>query len=243
MKKINLDDINFDKLKILTDKTSESIVYYDKNNVYKLFTESDKTYLKEKQEKLEYLEYCYIPNSLKSHYLIMDKGFCVGCISPYQKSKQLNDVNKLKLYLQHCYLISFDLQTIHDHNPQIAFADLQGKNILTYKLNHYFCDIDGCFIKDLKVSYCVPSNYNYYLNYYNLKEEDVNQNSDKVQLYLMLFTKIFKKSIFYISESEYLRKMKFIPILKDLYPVFKTLKNPSQEVPEVPYFHELVLKK
>ena len=37
--------------------------------------------------------------------------------------------------------------------------------------------------------------------------------------------------------------MKGIPILKDLYSVFKTLQNPLHEVPEVPYLHELILKK
>ncbi len=244
MKKITLNDLNFKKLKLLTNKTSESIIYYDKNNIYKLFTDINKVFLKEKQEKLEYLEQCYLPeNFLKPHLIIMDNSLCVGCVAPYKKSNHLNNVNMLNIYLKHCYLVSHDLQIVHNHNPQIAFADVHGRNILIHKLSHYFCDIDGCFIKDLKVSYCVSNNYDNYLDDYNIKEEVVNQNSDKVQLYIMLFFKIFHKNIYYISESEYLEKMKGIPILKDLYSVFKTLQNPLHEVPEVPYLHELILKK
>lgn len=243
METINFCDINFEKLKVVSVKSTESHVFLDSENmqIYKFFKNSDIYDLCLKSEKLKLLKTkrnlseIVIPNAK-----IISPGFC-GIRENYIDGIDLinikNKYNKMFVILEILIEISKSIKKIHDN--KIIITDLNANNIrITDDLISYFLDALSYKINGIPSIVCSAIYYEYIKkNKYKLTK---TQNMDKISFILICFEILFDKSIFDITSYDFDEMEEKIKCLRDLRPIFNLLKDNQIYIPDIPYLHEVV---
>lgn len=244
MKEISINDIDVEKLKKVSTKSTESIVFLDEENnqIYKFFRSylcSFEILLKRikldiLQEKREISE-IVIPDAM-----IMNKSI-IGTRESYIEGLDLVDIKSkyqdAKTILDILLNVSKSIYNIHQN--EIVISDLNFGNIrIDNDDNPRFLDILSAEIDN------IPSNtISLVLNKYykiNNQKDIINKNGDKISFMLLIFNLIFDKNMFNISSYEYDKMKEKISFLHNIEDIFYLLTKKQDVIPEIPYLHELV---
>lgn len=256
MKKIYFEDIDLDKLHTIEGTThKESTIFYDETTIYKIFDDLYGQERKNKQTKVELLgDGLSLPNTVMPReeivYEFLNNRFEGYTMDYIKHSKTLyktfldgKNIDKLVTILN---TISKSLEIIHKDPRNIILSDVHVENIIIDKqFNPYIIDIDSCKIDGLKND-SIPMTLKHYLQnrhlFRSMEETETTKNTDKLCFLMMIIGLIFNKQIDRISIYEYDEKMEDINILKNMREIILEIRK-SKTIPEVPYFHEIIIPK
>ena len=242
MKIIDIRDINFKKLELLEVFSSESTLYFDNEQVYKLYDKHEVDVSKQKQEKILLLNECALPsNVVVPNTLIQNDNLMYGCIMKYIKnSKPLIKYKNENVFLKLLYEVSQSLSIIHNDARNIVVGDLHLNNILIdNNQNHFYVDIDSCMINGIREDR-LPRNLMQYLinrSHYDIR---ASKETDKLCMILSIINALFDKDIDCLSMEEYDRKTIQTNMPIKLREVIIDIKNNKHDIPYVPYLHEII---
>lgn len=247
MKRIDLGDINFGKLKKIDCECHlEAILYNDNNKAYKIYYKFPKYKLERKERKIELLH-----NGVILPHVVMPidklsqgqkfKGYTMKYISDsiplYNIKERSCDYKRL---FQVLTIISKTLRTIHRDPRNILVGDLNSHNIiLDRSFNPYFIDFDSCKIDGLD-NETIPAILGAYIENRNIQTFKTNKNSDKLSLLLLTLDTIFEKDIDDIRMYEYDKKAEQIKTLKNIRSLVLDMRK-TKKIPTVPYLDELII--
>lgn len=248
MERIQLNSINFDKLKkINCEHHLESELFHDNKKAYKIFYEYPKYKLVKKERKIELLhDGTKLPHVVTPIDKLDNDSQFIGYTMKYiYDSIPLYDIKRRnrdrKLLFKIISTISKSLQTIHTDPRNIMVGDLNFNNIiLDRSFNPYFIDFDSCKIDGLE-NETIPAILGGYFQNRNIKIPATNQNTDKISLLLSVLDIIFEKDIAYITMYEYDKKAEYIKTLRNMRTLVLEMKK-TRKVPTVPYVHDLIEK-
>ncbi len=156
MKKINITEDNFSKLKKLNVKSLniESDLYIlDNKYLIKKFIYDDVDYLKEKEHKIDHLLNQNMTGVIPVLSKITIDNKFVGYIMPFiNNSMELKELNNMDInyeqLIEIMYKLSKSLEIMHNNN--IIYGDISDSNIiLNTALEPYFIDIDGALVNGI----------------------------------------------------------------------------------------------
>ena len=252
MEKIYLDNINLNRLRKVTGADhSESILFHDKTTIYKIYIILDENKRKRKQQKIELLgdgeplPITIMPRTelFRSPQIEMFEGIGMEYIKSKTLYKKLRKTKDIALVLRIIDIVSRSVMKIHQDPRNIAIGDLHVQNIIIDKYyNPYIVDIDSCKIDGIKNDTAPIGLKNYLLNrglYTSLDDLEINPNTDRLCLLIMVLGMLFDKSLDRIPLYEYDKKSEKIETLKHMRELIVELQK-SSSIPELPYFHELI---
>lgn len=246
MERINLANIDLRKLsQINSSQHLESDLYHDDELVYKIFKDFSEYKIRKKQKKIEILR---DGNPLPNVVMPIDDLFFNDAFFGYtmkyiKNSLPLADFNKIskdiRIFFQILITVSKSVEEIHSDPREIIIGDLNFDNIIIDRsFNPYIVDFDSSKIGRL-LNETNPAIIASYQKRRNIKNIDINQNSDKFSLLLWTLFMIFKKNLADISLYEIDEKAERLETLKNAREFILTMKK-SKDIPEVPYIHELI---
>ena len=245
---IDKKDINFDKLSIYKcPANSESKLFYDKHNMYKMFNDTNNIYLLRKKLKLEILsdgekiDSAVLPDSI----IMSDRslsGYAMKRISDGVPIFDFTSKNRnVNLFLNMMNNVSLSLRNIHLDPRNIVIGDLSISNIIFDKnMKHYFIDFDSVMI-DKIIADRVPYSLDRYAKRCGIYKYDINKNTDRLCLILSTLFILFSKSIEEVSKKEYDEKAEKIETLKNMREIVLEIKKYNNIIPELPYIDELII--
>lgn len=243
MDKININDINFNKIKMINTEATQSIIYRDIKYYYKIF----KYYNHRDSLMLNYLfrelDGINIEGLLLPKYLITDNNNICGYITDnvgaksldmiYNKNKNLDCKNFFEVIKK----ISIILRKLH--KEKIIVSDLNISNLLVDKKNNvYFCDIESFKYKGINNDYISKLLFLFMREY---REEfiDINENSDRLSLLLEFLQTIYILATYEIN-NDYYDYYTYINTLNNIKPIFENIMNQYKDIEEIPYLDELI---
>jgi len=240
-------DIDFKSLQRLKCRAnSESNLYSDGENLYKIFKGLMPMQLRRKERKIEMLgDGTKIDNVILPESKIMDGNLLSGYNMMYVKdalilfefakrSKNIND------FFRMVYEVSLTLRKIHNDPRNIVVGDLSFSNIIFDKnFNHYFVDLDGCMIGDIPSERLCFLLWDY-VKYRGMYRFDVNKNSDVFSLMLCTLHTIFGVSVDNISMYDYDFISERVENLRNIRKFVVEMKKKNNFLPEVPYMDEVI---
>lgn len=165
MKIIEYKDLNFSNLKKLDVNSYESTIYYDEDNIYKIFKENVKGLeLMLKEHFLKTIENYTLKDVILPQAVIKDNDDLKGYSAPYIKNaKDLTSfIDNKGLFQTLTFNASKSLKNNIHAYKELAFGDINFGNILIDKnYNNYFCDFDSCKMPDKPNLTSSSSYYNY----------------------------------------------------------------------------------
>jgi len=253
MERIYLDDIDLCRLsEIRGADNKESVLFHDKNTVYKIFNDLHDYERTRKQTKIELLgDGLPLPITVMPKeelvYGFLNNRFEGNTMDYITASKTLYQAfvkNKnLRVLLPLLIRISKSLEEIHSDPRNIVISDLHAENIIVDKnYNPYIVDIDSCKIDGIKNDAIPMTLKHYLLNrqlFRSIDETETTTNTDRLCFLMMVLGLIFNKHIDRISMHQYDEVAERIVMLQTMRELVLEIKK-STTIPEVPYFHEIV---
>lgn len=249
MEIIREEDIDFIKLKRLYCKVnSESIIFYNKTKLYKMFKELSNWQLRRKKTKIELL---HDGGELKD--VVMPKEQIVNGIylSGYTMDNIKNSIpifdftsrsKSINEFLNLIYRVSLSLRTIHNDPRNIVVGDLSFSNIIIDEnMKHYFVDFDSCMIDKIPMDR-IPAILDDYTKKRNIRLREINQDTDKFCLMLSTLYTIFRKDIDHVTMTEFDEKAERVNTLKNMREIVLDIKKNGNKIPNVPYIDEVIAK-
>lgn len=244
MEKINLRDINFEKLKRLQQQGSKSIVYTDGTFCYKILTDYDDSEKQMVYEKFFYMENLKLDNVLLPKGMIVEDGILQGYIMDYfQNSTTLlsrftrREFNCKELF-EYVYKASIVLKNIHSNG--VAWQDLSFENILVDdNKNVMFCDIDGCSYNEITTPYCSVLLTNFMLKFRKSKVKDFKE-LDKLSMILSFYYTLYFQILQRITKKQYHALSDHISTLETLRPIANMLVDKNRPIEKLPYLDEVI---
>lgn len=225
---------------------SESNLYYDGENLYKIFKGLVPWQLRRKEIKIEMLgDGAKIDNVILPESKIVNGSLISGYSMRYVKEslilfefakrgKNIND------FLRIVYEVSLTLRKIHNDPRNIVVGDLSFSNIIFDKnFNHYFVDLDGCTIGDIPSERLCFLLWDY-VRYRGMYRFDVDKNSDAFSLMLCTLHTIFGVGVDNISMYDYDFVSERVETLKNMRDFVIEMKKRNNFIPEVPYMDEVI---
>jgi len=244
MERIDLSELSSKGIVNLEpDIHSESEIYTDYKNVYKIFKDLTLRELMLKRKKIEILsslknvKSAVLPNA---ELFIADKfmGYSMDYIDGVTLFKRQFGMKMID-YLSLLSEISKEMREVHYHD--IIFGDLSFFNILISEDGKFhFIDLDSVMIDDKpadRVSYLI-SEYYVYMN----KCARFDINLDRLSLLLFVINYLFSLNLEEISMYEYDMKSEELPFLRDIRKTIVKLKNGKVNT-HVPYLDEVIDRK
>lgn len=244
MKEVNINDIDFVKLKKLDVKSLDNDVYLDKesNKIYKKFKDTSIEILKSKREILELLDKkrkckkIIVPDTI-----IIKNGIFVGTIEDYVDGFDLSDINNNSndIYdkLLVCLDMSKSLEEIHSEN--IIVSDINSGNIrVTNDYSTYFIDTLDYGVDGKNPTATSKILLNYYKSA-NIKEKRITKEFDRITMMMLIFQILLNKDFYYITYYEYMNNAEKNKFLKDLVSFYEVIRTNQKNV-DMPYLHEII---
>lgn len=243
MDKININDINFNKIKMINTEATQSIIYRDIKYYYKIF----KYYNHRDSLMLNYLfrelDGINIEGLLLPKYLITDNNNICGYITDNVGAKSLDMIyteNKnldCKKFFEIMKKASILLKKLHEE--KIVVCDFNISNILVDKKhNIYLCDIESFKYKGVTSDYVSKLLFLFTYEYRN-EMIDINENSDRLSLLLEFLQVIYILATYEIN-NDYYDYYTYINTLNNIKPIFKDIMNQEKDIGEIPYLDELI---
>jgi len=243
MENLDVRDIDFSKLEILDVLSSEGTLYYDDKLFYKFYDQIIN--IKDKEQKLMLLnDNPHNLNAVIPHILIKNKNLTTGCAMNYIKDDySLISYKKRDNYIPLLYEVSESLMEIHNDPRNIVVGDLHFNNILVDKdKKHYFIDFDSCMVGNIKEDR-LPNSLLSYIKSLGGFDFDVNSNTDRFCMILSFINSMFDKFILGLSMYDYDEKAEQIYTLKNLRKYVIDIQKAINNIPYVPYLHEVISEK
>lgn len=244
MEKINLRDINFEKLKRLQQQGSKSIVYTDGTYCYKILTDYYEIEKQRIYEKFFYMENLKLDNVLLPKGMIVEDGILQGYIMDYfQNSTTLlsrfarREFNCKELF-EYVYRASIVLRNIHKSG--IVWQDLSFENILVNdNKNVMFCDIDGCSYNGINSPYYSMLLANFMFKFRRTKIKDFVE-LDKLSMILSFYNTLYCQVLQRITKKQYHVLSDNISTLETLRPIANMLIDKNCPIERLPYLDEVI---
>ena len=243
MEILDVRDIDFAKLEILDILSSEGSLYFNDNLFYKFYDNLTNLELKEKKLILLNDDYHRL-NAIIPHILIKNKQLLSGCAMKYVKdASSLIEYKENDNYIELLYDVSLSLIKIHNDPRNIVIGDLHFNNIIVDKnKKHYFIDFDSCMIDNIPQNR-LPNSLLSYAKSRGYFAFDVSCNTDRFCMILSFIHSLFDKSIDSLSLYDYDEKAEQIHTLKNLREYVIEIRKAYNNIPDVPYLHEVISPK
>ena len=241
-------ELHLDQLLELQTQATQSRIWVnpDEKKLYKIFNEMEYTRRQRKTKKIEIFSQIKEPYLINADCILRERNKLKGYESKYIESaktiKSLKKYQTLKSILSIVYDISKDLQTFHNLEGHPIMSDVNFNNfIIDENQNHYFVDHDSYGIDNLLPDE-IANSLASYLNrrYYDLYNEKITQETDKITFLLELFLLIIPYNLSDISMYTYDQYAEKYKVLRQLKEIFIELRKPSNRLPNIPYFHEII---
>lgn len=244
MNKIELKDINFDKITKLTSQGSNAILYTDGNLCYKFFYDMSKKEKYIMENKLRKLSTIQSSDIIKPIDCIMEDGILKGYTMEYfDNSKSFanlvsNRYIDSKDFFNHVYKSSQILR--HLHKNDFICHDLSFENILINQDGDIkFCDIDSCTYdkySSLDVSLLLKR---FIIDYRNSKLYSL-EDVDKLSLIVSFLYALFLKEIQCVNKDDYNFLASKLNTLENMRKLASMLVDKNCPLYELPYLDELI---
>lgn len=239
MEIIDVNDIKFDKLKFLNTRGSQSMMYTDGVNLYKMFEGLFPSEKVDAYNKFLDLDGRGIRHIILPNKLIIKNGLLCGYIMPYYKDYFSlgdlfrNDTIDLSNVLISMYYVSHVLRYLHDNG--IIIKDFSFQNILINQENDIlFCDMESCLYHN-NCGPFVSDTYQEFMDKY--KPKIAGKDMDNLSLLLELYR--FLCSCNFDIKNKRNNLINNISTLKNINDYLFKLINSNERI-DVPYLDELI---
>jgi len=247
MEVLQKKDINFNSLFVYeSPANSESVLFYDDDYMYKMFKDTNTTYLIRKKLKLEMLaDGGSLDSAILADSAIMDvrklSGYRMHNVSDGTPIFDFCSKNRnINAYLRLMYNVSKSLRNIHNDPRNVVIGDLSVSNIIfDENMKHYFVDFDSVMIGKLSADR-IPFALERYARKCGINKYSINRDTDRLCLFLTFFFVVFRKSIEEVSMNEYDIMAEKIETLKEMRPIVVELKKYNSLMPNLPYLDEMI---
>lgn len=205
MESIDVASLDLISLDIISEPCNVATVYTDYERAYKIYDRSSID-SELKSLKIDILSSVSMKGLILPKQKIIGKNV-IGYSMDYINGNRITQLNlKTSELLQLFKNISDLLKYYHRHG--IILADLNISNILIKTLDEiYFCDVDSCKILDLPYE-GIPFLTKYCLDKLGINDLKVDENFDRLSLYLIfLYVILDKANIFSIPKCELYKKL------------------------------------
>ena len=236
MESVNIYDLDFEKLELISILGKEADIFSDYKMVYKIYKRDDIN-LELKQKKIEILSSFLMPGLILPKQRIVNPNL-IGYTMDYVKGNFVTELNfssqeLIKLFKKLSQLLKYY------HNHSLILGDVNISNILINSIDDiHFCDVDSCKILDFPNDGIPLLTFNYLKSLgINPRIIEVNENFDNLNLFLIFLYVIFdKKNIFSLSEYDIDKTLEEKQFASQK-PFVKQLKR---QLVDVPYLEEVL---
>lgn len=226
---------------------TESDIYYDERNVFKIYKGLGIKDLFDKKKKINMLMKIEdIPNVILPNDIILrdrKNGICSGYKMDYIDGFALYDYfsyyDDKYLLASIIHQVSNTLRNIHDKDIAVTDLSFDNIHIRSSDLMPFFIDFDGCSIGNIIGGNISILLYNFLYQYRFLPMRDF-KNRDRLSLILSTVQLLFNLPLENLDSYQIDKGLEKYPEFLELSKIMKRLIDKNKDIGEIPYLDEVI---